>query len=56
LREQQAPFDLDSFSKSLLEQLPSDKLVVSSASAEELSRAQRLVLEKYGSDAWNFRR
>jgi lipoate-protein ligase A len=56
LRELNAPYELDSFSKILLKHLSSDKLDLSSASVDEMSRAERLFLEKYGSDAWNFRR
>ena len=56
LREQHAPFDLDSFTNALLSELPSDKVVTSAASADEYARAERLAVEKYGSDAWNFRR
>jgi lipoate-protein ligase A len=56
LRELQARCDLESFTKELIAELPSDILITTEASAEEQTRAARLLGEKYGTSAWNLRR
>jgi lipoate-protein ligase A len=56
LRELNARCDLKSFTNELIAELPSDILITTEASAEEQTRAARLLDEKYGNPAWNFRR
>ena len=56
LKELGAPSDLDSFANALLAALPPHKVVVQEPRAEELAQARQLRDEKYGNDAWNFRR
>jgi lipoate-protein ligase A len=56
LKELQAPHDLESFTKELIGELPSDILISAEPSQDEKMRAARLHAEKYGTAAWNFRR
>ena len=56
LRELNVRCDVESFTKELIAELPSDILITSEASADERTRAARLLEEKYGNPAWNLRR
>jgi lipoate---protein ligase len=56
LREYGAPHDLESFTEGLRAALPSGIYISRQPDAEELGSAEKCLMEKYGSDAWNFRR
>lgn len=56
LHELSAPCDLKSFTNELLAALPSDKFSSAEPTEDELTRAGRLLIEKYGTDTWNLRR
>lgn len=56
LKELNAPCDLESFTKELIGELPSDILITTEPSPEEKTRAVRLHAEKYSTAGWNLRR